>query len=358
MAALTAASYRGISLKFILVVLITLVLAFVGFSFYVSQPVVEGARGSFAPLIADRADALTFARSEKGLILVTQHEGDALIGINLTERFGEARTADLIEFLAGLDWAMLPDVDVPSDRFPVDDLILPLSYTYPSVATGTNFKEHADEVYSDDPPFLFPKLSEPSVWNETVPFLSRLDFEAELCMFPLADIDRAESLPNFGLVLCNDFTDRWTLIKELELGEPLGRTGFAAGKGCEQCLPTGYLVVIPRSPEFYLSLDLKLYVNDELRQQFSMADVILPIEAIVSQALEDQDMQYQRADEQLPLLPHGHIPQGTLVLTGTAAGVLFKPANIWNQAFYLQAGDVVRTEANYLGHLENTIEAR
>jgi fumarylacetoacetate (FAA) hydrolase family protein len=89
-----------------------------------------------------------------------------------------------------------------------------------------------------------------------------------------------------------------------------------------------------------------------------MADVILPIEAIVSQALENQNAQYQRADEQLPLLPYGHIPKGTLVLTGTAAGVLFKPANIWNQGFYLQPGDVVRTEAAYLGHLENTVEVR
>lgn len=342
----------------ILIALVTLVLAFVAFSFYVSQPVVEGTRGSFAPVIADRTEALTFARTPKGLVLVTQHDGDALIGISMTERFGEARTADLIEFVASLDQAMLPDENAPGERFPLDDLIMPLSYTYPSVAAGTNFKEHADEVYSDDPPFLFPKLSEPSAWNEAVPFLSRLDFEAELCMFPLADIDRSESLPDFGLVLCNDFTDRWTLIKELELGEPLGRTGFASGKGCEGCLPTGYLVVVPRSPEFYLSLDLKLYVNDTLRQQFSMADVILPIEDIVSQALEDRDMKYQQANEQLPLLPHSHIPKGTLVLTGTAAGVLFKPANIWNQGFYLQAGDVVRTESTYLGHLENTVEAR
>jgi len=43
-------------------------------------------------------------------------------------------------------------------------------------------------------------------------------------------------------------------------------------------------------------------------------------------------------------------------LTGTGAGVLFKPLNIWGQQFYLQPGDVVRTQATYLGHLTNTIE--
>jgi len=345
-------------LKTIVIALIALVLAFVAFSFYVSQPVVKGTRGSFEPVIAGRADALTFARTPEGLILVTQHEGDALIGVNLTKRFGEDKTSDLVAFVTEFDEATLPDVSAPGERFPLDELVMPLSHHYPSVAAGTNFKEHAEEIYSDDPPFLFPKLGEASQWNSAVSFVPRLDFEAELCMFPLADVESADSLPEFGLVLCNDFTDRWTLLKEIDLGEPLGLTGFASGKGCEKCLPTGYLVVVPRAPDFYLSLNLSLYVNDELRQQFSMAGVILPIDEIVSQAFQNQSADYRKGDESVSLLPQGFIPRSTLILTGTAAGVLFKPANIWNQGFYLQPGDVVRTEATFLGHLANTVEAR
>jgi 2-keto-4-pentenoate hydratase/2-oxohepta-3-ene-1,7-dioic acid hydratase in catechol pathway len=335
--------------------LVVLVLAFVGFSFYISLPVIDGTRGSFVPVVADRADALTFARTTEGLILVTGHEGEAVVGVNLTERFGEAATADLITFVSNLDQVTLPDVHAGTERFSLADLLMPLSYTYPSVAAGTNFKEHAEEIYSDDPPFLFPKLVDAGNWNESVPYLPRLDFEAELCMFPLADIDDAASLPVFGLVLCNDFTDRWTLVKEIELGQPLGLTGFASGKGCEKCLPTGYFVVVPKSPDFYLSLGLSLFVNDELKQQFDMKDVILPIDEIISQAFEDQHADYRHGEEPVSLLPHGHIPKGTLILTGTAAGVLFKPVNIWNQGFYLQEGDVIRTQATYLGHLENTI---
>ncbi len=345
-------------MKVFVIALIALAVAFVAFSFYVSRPVVEGTRVSFEPIIADMGEALTFARSSKGLILVTRHEGDALIGVNLTKRFGEERTADLIEFVTDLDQAALSSVDDASERFPLEELVMPLSYQYPSVAAGTNFKEHAEEIYSDDPPFLFPKLVEASQWNSGVPFVPRLDFEAELCMFPLADVESAESLPGFGLVLCNDFTDRWTLLKEIDLGMPLGLTGFASGKGCEKCLPTGYLVVVPRAPDFYLSLKLSLYVNDELRQQFSMADVILPIEEIVSQTFQNQDADYRKGDEPVSLLPHGFIPRSTLILTGTAAGVLFKPANVWSQGFYLQPGDVIRTEATYLGHLENSVETR
>ena len=339
-------------------VLIALGLAFVGFSYYVSQPAVEGTRRGFEPIIAERSEALTLARSGQGLILVSRHAGDAVIGVNLTKIFGEKATADLITFVSRVDQAALPGVDVAGERFPLDELVMPLKYAHPSVAAGTNFKEHAEEIYSDEPPFLFPKLAEASNWNETVPFLPRLDYEAELCMFPLSDIESAGSLPNFGLVLCNDYTDRWTLLKELRLGQPLGLTGFASGKGCKQCLPTGYLVVIPRAPDFYLSVAIALYVNDTQRQQFCMEDVILPIETIISQAFAGGDADYRKGDESVALLPHGRIPRGTLILTGTAAGVIFKPANIWNQGFYLQVGDVVRTEATYLGHLENTVEAR
>ena len=342
-------------LKIAVVALVALALVFIGSSYYVSRPVVEGTLGEFRPVIADRADALTFARAGKDLILVTAHEVDGITGINLSKHFGSEVTADFIAFASSLDETALPIGEATLESYPLDALVMPLSYPYPSIAAGTNFKEHAEEVYSDEPPFLFPKLSAAGAWNDEVPFLSRLDFEAELCMFPLADIDSPAALPAFGLVLCNDFTDRLTLIKEIDLGQPLGLTGFASGKGCEQCLPTGYLVVIPRSADFYLSIQLSLYVNDDLRQAFNMREVIMPIEEIIAGAFRNSGTEYRTSDGAVQLLPSGHIPKGSLILTGTAAGVLFKPLNFWHQGFYLQPGDVVRTEATYLGYLSNTV---
>ena len=163
------------------------------------------------------------------------------------------------------------------------------------------------------------------------------------------------ALHKLGWVLCNDFTDRLTLMKEIDLSEPLGRTGFAAGKGCAGCLPTGYLVVVPQSPAFYRGVSVSLYVNDQLRQQFDLTEMILSIEAIIAKAL-DSALPYQKGSDTVPLLPTETIRQNSLILTGTGAGVLFKPLNIWGQQFYLQRGDVVRTEATYLGHLVNRIE--
>lgn len=345
-------------LKILLLILFVLVVLFVAASYWVSRPLFSEARTENQPLIAGPDIAWTFARSSEGLIWVLGHEADAVSGVNLTEAFGEDATADLIEFVTGLDEASLQPLVAQQREYPLSELIKPLDYAFPYVAAGTNFKEHAEEVYSDDPPFLFPKLAKAGRWRDSVPFRPRLDFEAELCMFPLADICSPDDLPPFGLVICNDFTDRWTLIKELSLRKPLGLTGFASGKGCKGCMPTGYLVVVPRSPDFYLSLDLTLYVNDRLRQRFSMQDVILRIEDIIAQAFEKQGERYEKGEETVSLLPSGYIPRGTLILTGTAAGVIFKPLNIWNQGFYLREGDVVRTEGKFLGHLENRVSAR
>jgi len=344
-------------IKVLFAVVLILIIGFVAFTYWVSRPAFDEERDAFKPTIADPDAALTFARSAAGLIWVTEHKGDAIVGTNLTKLFGKDATSDLISFVHQLDEVSLPEPDAAPETFSLSELQSPLAYTHPAIAAGTNFKEHADEVYSDDPPFLFPKLSAAGNWDQPVPFTPRLDYEAELCMFPLADITSPDALPGFGLVLCNDFTDRWTLVKELKLREPLGKTGFASGKGKPGYLPTGYLVVIPRAPDYYLSLDMSLYVNDTLRQRFSMHDVILKIEEIVTLAFERKTDQYQKADETVSLMPHANIPRGTLLLTGTAAGVIFKPLNIWNQSFYLKQGDTVRVEGTGLGHLNNTVIA-
>ena len=342
-------------LKKLIAGLVLIAGCFIGVSYYVSAPVVDGVREDQAVAIADLSQALTFARTESALILVSAHEGDRLRGINLTEIYGDV-TEDLFSFLEMFDASSFRETNAKIESFSINELLQPANYSYPGVAAGTNFREHAEEVYSDDPPFLFPKLVEAGPWNQTVPFVSRLDFEAEICAFPLDAVRPNQPRPRFGFVLCNDFTDRWSLVSEIDLDEPLGRTGFATGKGCNGCLPTGYLVVIPKDPDFYRSISAELFVNDRRLQAFGLSEMILSLDEIVDKALKDADMLYQRGDNAVPLLPSNHIPKGTLILTGTGAGVLFKPLNIWGQHFYLQAGDVVRTQATYLGHLNNRIE--
>lgn len=343
-------------LRWFLILAVSAFLALLVFSYVASLPLYDESFSAFEPVIADQQNALTFARSADALILVKDHETESISGVDLTAVFGESATADLLSFYNSVGPDALRDLAVPVVTVPIAALGQPLAYTEPYIATGTNFSDHAEEVYHDDPPFLFPKLTPASDWQATVPFVPRLDFEAELCAFPLSDVIDPSMLPLFGFVLCNDFTDRWRLIREIDLGEPMGLTGFAAGKGCSGCMPTGYLVVIPADREFYKSVEVSLYVNDRLRQRYAMRDIIWPLEEIIRQSFLAHDLSYQKGDQFVDLMPSGDIPAGTLVLAGTAGGVIFKPANILFQAYYLQTGDIVRTEATYLGYLLNQVQ--
>ena len=326
----------------------------VGYSFYVSRPAVDVPSNVDSPhVIANPDAALTFARTNSLLIRVTRHTGDAVEGIDISAALGE--DSDLIEAYARLGYEGLATVPGAEVTVPVTALTMPVDFHYPHVAAGTNYSEHAEEVYLDDPPFQFPKLARASAWNAPVKFHPRLDFEAELAMVPLDDIDSPDDPVDFALVLANDFTDRWTLVRQLDLGAPMGTTGFAASKGRASFLPTGYLFVIPRSAAFYKSITLELSVNGEARQRFSADEMILKINDIVRQAFAQSDRTFFDGDEPVRLLPQGRIPRGTLILTGTAAGVLFKPVNLWNQGFYLARDDRVITRATFLGHLDNQI---
>jgi len=342
-------------MKHVVFTLLILVIVFVAYSFYVSRPVVNTEWDDTKPhVIAEPDEALTFARSGSSLIRVTGLHDDVVNGIDVTAAIGD--TDDLIKAYARLGYEALAAATGPEVSVLVKSLTTPVDYHYPHVAAGTNFSEHADEVHLDEQPFLFPKLAQVTAWNEPVDFHTRLDFEAELAMVPLSDIHSPDDKVGFGLVLCNDFTDRWTLIRQLDLGEPMGTTGFAAAKGMPSFLPTGYLFVIPKSPAFYGSIILELAVNGMARQRFMAGDMILKIDDIVTQAFAQAETPFFNGDKPVSLLPSGGIPRGTLILTGTSAGVLFKPVNLWNPGFYLQRGDRIVTRATYLGHLDNRID--
>ncbi|MEM6709838.1 MAG: fumarylacetoacetate hydrolase family protein [Pseudomonadota bacterium] len=340
------------------VALVLTIIAIAGaiYTWRVSKPLfTERYDDDTAQIVADANVALTFARSADALIRVLAHDGDTVHGINLTAAFGTERTADLIALYEELGYDGLAAVEAEAVTVHTADLGQPVDYRYPYVAVGTNYAEHAEEVMVDDPPFLFPKLARASAWNAQVPFTKRLDYEIELGVVPLRDIRSATDDVPFGLVLCNDYTDRWTLVRQLKFKEPMGTTGFADAKGKSGFLPTGYLFVIPKSRDYLNGLQHRLWLNGGLRQRFTAGEMILKVEEIVTQTLELKDRPHQSQNGPVPLLHQDTIPAGTLILTGTAAGVIFKPANIWLQTIYLQKNDVVRAQADGLGQLLNRI---
>lgn len=324
---------------------------------YVSRPLFSERLGQLPPLpvLADRSQALTLARDARNLLLITDIGDDQVSGVDLTAQFGPEATADTLAFFRQTGYEALETLQGPEITVAIDELALPVSLGDAHLAAGTNYAEHAEEVLLDDPPFLFPKVVGATPWNAPVRWVKRLDYEAELAAAPLSTVTDPGDRVEYALILSNDFTDRLTLVRELDLDRPMGTTGFAAGKGQPGFLPVGPWVVIPKHADFYRDLEVRLYVNGRLRQRFQAGNMILSIDDIVRQAFRDRSMDYRRGSSPVALIPAAGLSPESLILTGTAGGVVFKPLNIWWQPSYLQPGDVVRTEASYLGALENSI---
>jgi 2-keto-4-pentenoate hydratase/2-oxohepta-3-ene-1,7-dioic acid hydratase in catechol pathway len=344
-------------LRRLIIVLVLSAAAVWAATLYVSRPLFSERLGDLPPLpvVADRSQALTLARSAQDLLLVTGAEPGQVRAINLTARFGREATRDTLEFFRATGYEALRTLEGREATVAMDELGLPLVLRDAHLAAGTNYAEHAEEVLLDDPPFLFPKLAAATPWNAPIPWTKRLDYEAELAAIPLATMSAPDESPGYALILANDVTDRLTLVRELDLDEPMGTTGFAAGKGQAGFLPVGPWLVIPRNPEFFRDLEFRLYVGGRLRQRFNVRDMILSVDDIVQQGFRDRMMDYRKGSTRVSLIPDEGVPTGSLILTGTAGGVVFKPLNIWWQPAYLKKGDVVQTEASYLGVLQNTV---
>jgi hypothetical protein len=136
--------------------------------------------------IAPLGKALTFARTRPGpgsrVLLVTAASGGSVTGVDLADAFGQA-FADSIEAFETLGFETLSEAatSAPSVSVAFDDLVLPFEPVFPHIAAGTNFQAHAEEVGLDDEPFLFPKMSHATAWNDAVAMGTRLDYEVELC---------------------------------------------------------------------------------------------------------------------------------------------------------------------------------
>jgi len=311
--------------------------------------------------IAPADQAVTFARvlTDDGmrLLLVRDLDSQDVVGVDITERFPVHYDDPLAAYHEiGHDELAALATSAAGQSFPAGMLTLPVEFAGPHIAAGTNFRAHAEEAMLDGEPFLFPKLSAPTQWNATVPVSTRLDYEAELCAITLATVREPARAP-LGFLLCNDYTDRWALIRDIDLDAPMGTTGFAGAKGRSGFLPVGQLLVIPRDSESFVDqVGLELYVNGKLRQRAPSDLMVWTTETILRNALARCADSYTTPGGAMPLTSCDGIPARTLILTGTPAGVIFRPINVWYAPAYLQPDDEVVTLGTNLGWLRNRVD--
>jgi 2-keto-4-pentenoate hydratase/2-oxohepta-3-ene-1,7-dioic acid hydratase in catechol pathway len=214
----------------------------------------------------------------------------------------------------------------------------PLARPGKVICIGLNYRDHAEETGADSPgePVMFLKTPDTIVgpYDEVlVPRRSvKTDWEVELGVVIGRTARYLESEEDAlscvgAYVLSHDVSEREFQIER-------GGT-WDKGKNCETFNPLGPFLVPADEIADPQSLEMRLWVNGEIKQNSSTKNMIFPVAEIV-----------RYLSQFLVLRP------GDVINTGTPAGVALgqpepKP--------YLRAGDVVELEIEGLGKQRQTL---
>jgi 2-keto-4-pentenoate hydratase/2-oxohepta-3-ene-1,7-dioic acid hydratase in catechol pathway len=205
-------------------------------------------------------------------------------------------------------------------------LLAPIPQPRAIFCIGRNYAAHSAELGNEVPehPIVFLKLPSSSVApNDPVDVpaavRSRLDYEGEL----VAVIGAGGTVA--GYAVGDDLSAR-----DLQRREPQWTRAKAFDSSC----PWGPWITTADEVPDPEALTLRTWVNGELRQDATTADLIFGIDALVA-----------FIGEAIALQP------GDLILTGTPAGV----GMAMDPRQFLGAGDVVRIEIGSLGAIEHQI---
>ncbi len=347
--------------------------------------------------IADPEEALTFARvgpaGARRVIAVTRYQGGSVEGVDLSAALGRPVADPIRVFLAeGYDRLQAAASRSPRGArvsVPAEELVIPLDLRGHHVAVGTNFPEHAGEASVEHGPFLFPKRVSPTgPYSPVRAAAALLDYEVEIAWVTLEPLAPQAPLEFMGLVLCNDYTDRETLLRGIDVGDVASGRGFATGKSFPGYLPVGNLFVIPRDfRAFTATIELHLYVNDRLRQRSAAGEMIWDVDEILVQTWARSALRWDHRGQEVSLLEKpGIIPDRTLLMSGTPHGTVFRGIGVrhkisgllawllggWGESVpshaisayvedsrsagaYLQPNDRVAIHVDYLGLVHNQV---
>jgi len=344
------------------------------------------------PLLAPVEIAHTFAQvrhdDRTSTLMVLKISGRHITAIDLSE-LGGLHSADAFDVIKLFDAAAL---DALARRPPrtQDYAWADLAGVGPRgidhIAAGTNYPAHGEEVGMAEA-FLFPKKS-PALGPRsalTVAPGTMMDYEVEVCarfdreLRSVADFDQART----GFFLCGDYSDRATLIRNLNLKNVLSGDGFADAKSGHDRFPVGPLLVVPRDWQAFLKdLRIETYVDGQRRQRANAGDMIKDLRTIVQETLGEAGTRtWSYQNNRIPMLGRAAIGTDSAVLTGTGDGVVFnKPDGATMKAvmtaksradqltvidgyiageiakgIYLQPGNTVIYASNHLGAIHTTV---
>lgn len=224
--------------------------------------------------------------------------------------------------------------------YPLSDVKLDAPVPNPSkyLALGMNYRKHVEEAIA-----LGVKVPDSQVWfNKQVSCVNgpyepvhmpkvsdSLDYEAELGVVigrrcrHVSEADAPSVIA--GFVICNDVS-----VRDWQMRSPT----MTLGKSFNTHGPFGPWLITPDEVKDPHNLNLRMYVNGELRQEANTSDMIYNIW---------QQIAY--LSTVMTLEP------GDVLATGTPSGVGIghKPPRL------MKVGDVARVEIDGIGYIQNTV---
>ncbi|VUD46012.1 hypothetical protein TDB9533_00738 [Thalassocella blandensis] len=344
-------------------------------------------------------DALTFAQTNeddrRSTILVLDIFENRISGVNLSH-LNNNYSENIFDVVAGVGWEEVKEIakKAKNTKTTFKEEVISIAQLIgvgPSglshIAAGTNYPEHGKETGMNNGAFLFPKFSAASGPMGSVSADSGilLDYEAEVC----ARFDREiRSTDDFesarkGFFLCGDFSDRATLMRNINLKNPYSGDGFPDAKSGIGRFPTGPFLVVPKDwKKFLAHLKFNTLVNNEPRQKVNASDMIKDLKTIVLESLAEGSTRTWLFEQARVHMIQGQVIGTEMaILTGTGDGVVFQEPSqdLINQLVaaknrsqelsiinayieseikldkYLQPDDTVIYTSNFLGKIETKV---
>lgn len=254
---------------------------------------------------------------------------------------------DLLQRWAEVEPALRAFDPESAPHVPDAELQLPLRYPRKVLCSGTNYYAHMREMKvaraDEARPYFFLKPPTTALVGPGEPIQvpidpsARVDWEAELAVVigrRARHVNEAEALDHVaGYTALNDVSLRGPHRVQHPIGEPF-QWDWLASKGADRSTPLGpgvrpaFLVEDPQR------LDVKLWVNGELKQDANTSDMIDGVAALIA-----------AASKLLTLEP------GDVIATGTPSGVGLPRGE------FLRPGDLVEMEVGDFGRLSNPVVA-
>src|SRR5918992_1766550 len=206
------------------------------------------------------------------------------------------------------------------------------------ICLAFNYYDHAKDaglMPSDEPViFIKPRTTLNSPYSDIIcpPFVKRLDYEAEIAVVigkRTKAVSEEEALDSvFGYMIMHDVSARDIQFKDKQ---------FTRGKGIDTFAPCGPWITTKDEISDPQTLAIITRVNDEVRQNSSSLNMVIPIKRIISSLSSVMTIEV-----------------GDIISTGTPAGVAMSMAD----PKYLKDGDIVEIAIEKLGKIRNRVTVK